>query len=298
MTQTTNNLETTTTQPKVYDHLFITIFGKDTERSKRWRLELYNALNNTNYTDPDALELNTLENVLFIKMHNDVSFIVDSQMTIFEHQRTTNPNMPLRGLFYFTQLYHKFLKDTDKQLTNCTLIKIPNPNYVVFYNGDTARDEDYELKLSEAFMHEDKTGKFEWTARVLNINKGYNLSLQKKCKSLYDYIQFTSRIKENKDKGMANEKAIDEAIDWASERNLLEGYIREQKAEVKMTLLTEYDEEASIRGWRRDGRLEQAVEDARSFYANGVSVDIIAKSLHMTEDQVREIVNEPVAEKV
>lgn len=132
MTQTTNNLETTTTQPKVYDHLFIAIFGKDTERSKRWRLELYNALNNTNYTDPDALELNTLENVLFIKMHNDVSFIVDSQMTIFEHQRTTNPNMPLRGLFYFTQLYHKFLKDTDKQLTNCTLIKIPNPNYVVF----------------------------------------------------------------------------------------------------------------------------------------------------------------------
>ena len=60
-------------------------------------------------------------------------------------------------------------------------------------------------------MHEEKNGRFEWTARVLNINKEYNLPLQKKCKSLYDYIQFTSRIKENKDKGMANEKAIDEA---------------------------------------------------------------------------------------
>ena len=258
MSQITNSTETTTTQPKVYDHLFIAIFGKDTERSKRWRLELYNALNNTNYTDPDALELNTLENVLFIKMHNDVSFLVDSQMTLFEHQRTTNQNMPLRGLFYFTQLYHKYLKDTDKQLTNSTLIKIPNPNYIVFYNGDTTRDEDYELKLSDAFIYEDKSGRFEWTARVLNINKDYNLSLQKKCKSLYDYIQFTSRIKENKEKGMLTEKAIDEAIDWASQQNLLEGYIREQRAEVKMTLLTEYDEEASIRGWLRDGIIQGA----------------------------------------
>ena len=111
-------------------------------------------------------------------------------------------------------------------------------------------------------MHKDKSGRFEWTARVLNINKEYNLPLQKKCKSLYDYIQFTSRIKENKVKGMATEKAIDEAIDWAIEQNLLEGYIKEQRAEVKMTLLTEFNEENSIRCWLRDGRQQKAVEDA------------------------------------
>lgn len=294
MTQTTNDTEKTNTQAKVYDHLFIAIFGKDTERSKRWRLELYNALNNTNYTDPDALELNTLENVLFIKMHNDVSFLIDSQMTLFEHQRTTNQNMPLRGLFYFTQLYHKYLKDTDKQLTNSTLIKIPNPNYIVFYNGDTTRDEDYELKLSDAFIYEDKSGRFEWTARVLNINKDYNLSLQKKCKSLYDYIQFTSRIKENKEKGMPTEKAIDEAIDWASQQNLLEGYIREQRAEVKMTLLTEYDEEASIRGWLRDGIIQgaqqKAVENAQNFLAMKIlTPEQIAQGTGLPLEQVLEL---------
>ncbi len=294
MTQTTNDIEKTNTQPKVYDHLFIAIFGKDTERSKRWRLELYNALNNTNYTDPDALELNTLENVLFIKMHNDVSFLIDSQMTLFEHQRTTNQNMPLRGLFYFTQLYHKYLKDTDKQLTNSTLIKIPNPNYIVFYNGDTTRDEDFELKLSDAFIYEDKSGRFEWTARVLNINKDYNLSLQKKCKSLYDYIQFTSRIKENKEKGMETEKAIDEAIDWASQQNLLEGYIREQRAEVKMTLLTEYDEEASIRGWLRDGIIQgaqqKAVENAQNFLAMKIlTPEQIAQGTGLPLEQVLEL---------
>lgn len=109
MSQIKNKTEEITIQSKVYDSLFIAVFGKDSERSKRWRLELYNALNNTNYTDPNALKLNTLENVLFIKMHNDVSFLIDSQLTLYEHQRTTNQNMPLRGFFYFAQLYHKYL---------------------------------------------------------------------------------------------------------------------------------------------------------------------------------------------
>ena len=131
----------------------------------------------------------------------------------------------------------------------------------------------------------------------MNINKEYNLALQKKCKPLYDYIQFVSRINENKEKGMSIGEAVDEAVDWACEQNLLEGYIREQRAEVKMNLLTEYDEEAYIRIWRRDGRQEQAIEDARNFYANGASIELIAKSLHMTEEQVREIVNAPVPVK-
>ena len=107
MSQIQNKTEEITVQSKVYDSLFIAVFGKDSERSKRWRLELYNALNNTNYKDPNALKLNTLENVLFIKMHNDVSFLIDSQLTLYEHQRTTNQNMQLRGFFYFAQLYHK-----------------------------------------------------------------------------------------------------------------------------------------------------------------------------------------------
>ena len=273
MTQTQNNSEEVKVQPKIYDHLFIAIFGKDTERSKRWRLELYNALNNTNYTDTDALEFNKLANVIYIKMYNDVSFLIDSQMTLFEHQRTTNPNMPLRGFFYFAQLYQKYIDSKGELIGTSTHIKIPNPNYIVFYNGDTERDEDYEQKLSDAFLNEDKSGKFEWTARILNINKKYNLSLQKKCKPLYDYIQFVSRINENKTKGMTIEEAVDEAVNWACEHNLLEGYIREQKAEVKMNLLTEYDEEAYIRIWRRDGinqgKQEKAVEDARKLLADG-----------------------------
>ena len=289
MSQIQNKTEEITVQSKVYDSLFIAVFGKDSERSKRWRLELYNALNNTNYKDPNALKLNTLENVLFIKMHNDVSFLIDSQITLYEHQRTTNQNMPLRGFFYFAQLYHKYLIDAEEQLTTSKMIKIPNPNYIVFYNGDTNRDEDYEMRLSDAFMIEDKSGKFEWTARVLNINKDYNLSLQNKCKALYDYIQFTSRINENKEKGMTNEKVIDEAIDWASEQNLLEGFIKEQKAEVKMTLLTEFNEEASIRGWRKEGMQQKAEEIATKMLSDKLKPEKVSLYSGLPLEQVLEL---------
>ena len=292
MAETQIKSEELKVQSKIYDHLFIAIFGKDDKRSKKWRLELYNALNNTNYTDPDALELNTLENVIFIKMHNDMSFLVDSQMTLYEHQRTVNPNMPLRGFIYFSKLYQKYLSKTEELLTKSTLIKIPNPNYIVFYNGDTERDEDYELKLSDAFMFEDKRCKFEWTARVLNINKNKNLTLQKKCKPLYDYIQFTSRINENK-KTMSIEDAVDEAVEWACEQNLLEGYIREQKAEVKMDLLTEYDEEACIRGWRRDGiligRQEKAIETAKNMLKKQYPESDISEITGLPLEQVLEL---------
>ena len=198
-------------------------------------------------------------------------------------------NMPLRGFFYFAQLYHKYLIDAEEQLTTSKMIKIPNPNYIVFYNGDTNRDEDYEMRLSDAFMIEDKNGKFEWTARVLNINKDYNLSLQNKCKALYDYIQFTSRINENKEKGMTNEKAIDEAIDWASEQNLLEGFIKEQKAEVKMTLLTEFNEEASIRGWRKEGMQQKAEEIATKMLSDKLKPEKVSLYSGLPLEQVLEL---------
>ena len=48
---------------------------------------------------------------------------------------------------------------------------------------------------------------------------------------------------------------------------------------------------------QKDGRMEKAVEDARSFYANGASIELIAKSLNMTIEQVNEIVKQPVLKR-
>jgi len=74
---------------------------------------------------------------------------------------------------------------------------------------------------------------------------------------------------------------------------LLDGFVREQKENIMGMCLTEFNEEIAIRGWKQDGAQEKAVEAARNLYTNGVSVDIIAKSLNMTEEQVKEIVAHP-----
>ena len=287
-----NHLITTKHQQKYRDHLFIAIFGRNNPQSKKWRLELYNALNNTNYTDPDALHVNTIENIIYITMHNDVSFLVDSQMTLYEHQSSPNPNMPLRELLYFAQLYQTYIDDTRNRLISENLVKIPNPNFIVFYNGKKERPEQYELKLSDAFICKDDSKKFEWTAKVININENYNLTLQKKCKPLYDYVRFVSRISRNKETMSLND-AINEAVDWAIKEDLLEGFFRKQKQEIIAMCLTEYDEEACIKTWQEDGYIrgiqEKAVEDAVNALKLGLSPEQISKITSLPVEQILEL---------
>lgn len=245
---------------KYKDSLFRRVFGAEDKRSARWRLELYNALSGRNHTNPDDLEITTLENVIYIKIKNDVSFLVDSQMNLWEHQSTMNPNMPLRGLFYFAVLYQKHLATIDEALFTTKLVKVPAPQYVVFYNGDDEAEDINKLRLSDAFIDFDSPGDFEWTATMININKNHNERLHKSCKALYDYCIFVDRIKSNIKSGMKKEAAIDEAIDWAAKENLFEGFIKEQRAEVRMDLLTEFDQEQYDRIRRREG-YEAGVSD-------------------------------------
>ena len=272
------------------DRLFKAIFGRENPQSKKWRLELYNALRGTSYTDPDALELNTIENVIYLTMRNDISFLVDSQMTLFEQQSTYNPNMPLRGLMYFAQLYQRHITKMDKTLHETRLIKIPYPKFVVFYNGSKETKDIEYLRLSEAFENKEKDGDFEWTAELININQDHNNSLQKNCKPLYDYVRYVSRIKENKKQGMTAEESVNEAVGWAIKENLLDGFFKLQKEEVLAMSLTEYDEEAVMRSMREEGReegiQEKAIEAAAAFLKEKISPQVIARCVKLPLEQV------------
>ena len=108
-------------------------------REKEELLGLYNAVNGTNYSNPDELEINTLENAIYLSMHNDVSFIIDSRLSLYEHQSTYSPNLPLRYLFYVSDLYSKMTKDSN--LYGSRRITIPAPRFLIFYNGKEARPE-------------------------------------------------------------------------------------------------------------------------------------------------------------
>lgn len=277
---------------KYKDSLFRRVFGAEDTRSARWRLELYNALSGRNHTNPDDLEITTLENVIYIKIKNDVSFLVDSQMNLWEHQSTQNPNMPLRGLFYFAVLYHRHLVNIDEALFTTKLVKIPAPQYVVFYNGNDDADDISKLRLSDAFLDFDSQGDFEWTATMININKNHNERLHKSCKALYDYCSFVDRIKSNIKTGMEKEAAIDEAIDWAVQENLLEGFIKEQRAEVRMNLLTDFDQEQYDRIRRREG-YEEGVSEGAQQKAMEAAKNLLQMKV-LTHEQIAQAENLPL----
>ena len=152
---------------KYKDSLFRMVFSK-----KEDLLDLYNAMNGTDYCDVDELEVNTLENVLYMSMKNDVSFVVGCTMSLYEHQSTKNANMPLRGLFYFAKLYETYVAENALDIYSSALQKIPTPQYIVFYNGEEKEEDERTLKLSDAFMKEG--GCLECEVRLLNINYGHN----------------------------------------------------------------------------------------------------------------------------
>ena len=282
---------------QVYDRLFKAIFGRENEQSKKWRLELYNALRGTNYTDPDALEINTIENVIYLTMRNDISFLVDSQMTLFEQQSSYNPNMPLRGLMYFAQLYQMHLSKLGKTLHRSTLIKIPNPKFVVFYNGEKETKDRETLKLSDAFETPENKGDFEWTAELININPAHNKTLQKNCKPLYDYVKYVSRLKDNKKKGMDGIDAVTEAVDWAIKENLLDGYFKEQKEEVLAMSLTEFDAEEVTKDLLEEGReigreeglQQKAIEAAQNALSMQLPAETASKISGLPIEKVLEL---------
>ncbi len=110
-------------------------------------LELYNAINGTNYTNPDDLTITTLNGETFLKVKNDLSFIINLELNIFEHQSTPCPNIPLRNLYYLAAtLKEKF--PTEK-IYSPAMVKIPVPKFIVFYNGTSPMNDKVIYRLSD-----------------------------------------------------------------------------------------------------------------------------------------------------
>lgn len=219
---------------------------------KKNLLELFNALNGTNYEDENELEINTIEDTIYMGMKNDVPCIIQSNMAMYEQQSTWNPNMPLRGILYSARLFSKYIKANKLNIYSEKLIKIPTPQYYVFYNGKKKIGDKVILKLSDAFSAPQNEGQFEWTATVLNINEGHNEELLSKCKILREYAILVDRIKENKQKYDTVEETVESAVDYCIKNNILREFLREHRSEVIMSLLTEYDEEETMGYVRRD----------------------------------------------
>ena len=250
---TNNDTSTVSANTHHKDNLFRLLF-----KDKNNLLSLYNALNSTSYTDPDLIEVTTIDNFIYMEMKNDVSFILDCTLNLFEHQSTNNPNMPLRGLFYFAQHYGKIV--SKKALHKSTLIKIPTPRYVVFYNGKKPFPESKVLKLSDAFFNQSVKGCMEVEATILNINYGRNKEIMDKCKVLFEYATFVKTVRDFVESGEydSNDIAIDKAVQHCINHKILANVLQMHRAEVIEMFFSEYTMEDAIAD-----AVEDAVEDAK-----------------------------------
>lgn len=214
-------------------------------------LLLYNALNETNYADAGQLEFNTLENAIYMNVKNDLSFLIAHHVNLYEQQSTFNPNMPLRDLFYVADLFQKIVK--DKSIYTSRTIKIPNPEFVVFYNGREEVPERMELKLSSMFEIPTDHPSLELKVTMLNINPGMNPDIKEKCPVLGEYNTYVSMVRK-----FAHEMPIEEAVAKAVSQCIQEGVLREfltrQKSEVIKMSIYEYDEERERMLIREDER--------------------------------------------
>ncbi|SEP84033.1 hypothetical protein SAMN02910369_00708 [Lachnospiraceae bacterium NE2001] len=231
------------------DSLFCYIYGR--EENKEWTLSLFNSINDTNYEDPNEIIINTIEDILFIGRQNDVSFLINDTINLYEHQSTYNPNMPIRQLMYASQLYSKYVFDNDLNLYSEKQIILPIPKFITFYNGEKDR-EDMILKLSDAFPKDSHLdGDIEVLVKMLNINQGHNKELLAKCKTLSQYSQFVDTIRKLS-KVMDIEAAIEHALNEMSDETSLKQFLLAHRAEVYKMVINEYDEEKTKDQFRRE----------------------------------------------
>ena len=246
------------TNKEYKDRLFKFIF-KDKEKL----LSLYNALNSSHYTNPDDIEITTLEDVIYCKMKNDISFIIDDRLSLFEHQSTYNPNMPLRGFLYFAKHFEKYIAKNEVDIYGSTLIELPTPKFVVFYNGTGMTEDRKILRLTDSFTTNKEKSCMELEAIVLNINYGKNKKLMESCRSLMEYSYFVQKVKDYSKKH-ERDIAIELAVDECIKENILKEILIKNRAEVVDMLLTEYDEEKRIRIMKKELEQErQRTEKAR-----------------------------------
>lgn len=286
------------------DRIFRMVF-----REKKALLALYNAMNETDYENEDDLKVTTLESALYLEMKNDVSFVLYDELLLYEHQSTKNPNLPLRNLFYVSDVYSELTKDLF--LYGSVPVQIPEPKFVVFYNGLENMQEREVLKLSSLYAKKAEHISLELETLVLNVNVGYNKILMERCRQLSDYAQFVSEVRKRLSKKIPLSEAVNEAVEDCIQRGILAEFLSKNRAEVIKVSIYEYDEEKVKRMFKEEcmklgmeqgkqlgieqGKqigIEQGIEQARvifRLYLAGKSEEDIARETGETIEMIHKV---------
>ena len=299
------------------DSVFVDLFAKDITAKENF-VSLYNALHETNL-DYKTTEVKPvmIEQVLYMKYYNDIAMLIDNKIVVLiEHQSTINENMPFRILEYIARIYEKVVKTKNK--FGKKLVKIPLPEFYVFYNGKEDFPLEKTLKLSDAFMLPKKEYSadlanfpLEITVKVVNINVDKGNPILKRCKILDQYSEFIELVRKSIDSG--TDDPFTTAISQAIKEGFLSDYLARKSTEVENMLMTEYDYDTDIAVQREEayedglskglqqgisqgikqginqGAYEKAIETAKSMLADNLNIQFIAKYTNLPLEIIQQL---------
>lgn len=309
---------------EIKSSVFADLFGDDELDGKKNFLSLYNAIHGTNLKlEETEIVQKKIPQAICKPYDNDISMLINGKLIVLvEHQSTPNENMPLRCLEYYVHLLYGIIP--AKARYNETLVKIPTPEFYVFYNGKRKTEQDYIMKLSNAFHEPQKEPLCEVKVRFLNIigQEGKNLPLVRNCDMLKQYCEFMeivfryqAELKETPttdEQKTCYEKAIREAIS----KGILVDYLTRKGTAVINMLTDEYDynldmqvkaEEAFDKGVQQgvqqgiqqgtlEGAQQKAIEAAINLLKmNKLSPDEIAEAQGLPLEEVLELQKEIIA---
>ncbi|GHT64434.1 hypothetical protein FACS1894110_04050 [Spirochaetia bacterium] len=283
---------------KYKDSLFSWLFS-DTDALR----ELYGAIEGVTLDPATPITINTLEGVLFMDRMNDISFEIAGKLVVLiEHQSTINPNMALRMLMYIGRIYERITGSeniySEKKLT------IPQPEFIVLYNGKDPYPDETTLKLSDSFKDAPSLGlakqsaMLELTAKVYNINEGKNEAISRNCRRLYGYSVFVAKAREFENTAPDKRIAMKMAAEFCIKHNILKEIFEAHASEVINMLLTEWNWDDAKVVWQREAREEgekkgekkKALETAKNFLGMGLSQEQVARGTGLDMETIKELI--------
>ena len=299
------------------DSVFVDLFAHDVTAKENF-ISLYNALHGTNLeVETTDIQPVMLERVLYMKYYNDIAMLIDGKIVILiEHQSTINQNMPFRFLEYIARIYEKITTKDEK--FGRKLVKLPVPEFYVFYNGKDDYPTESVMKLSDAFMQlgdnselknpfENANYPLEISVKVININVDKENSILKRCETLKQYSEFIEQVRFNIENVVP--EPFTTAIKEAIKKGFLSDYLNRKSTEVQNMLLAEYDYDTDIAVQRKEafddgvsigrnegisigllqGEYKKAIETAKKFLAMGLSVEQVADGTGLSPEEIEKL---------
>ena len=297
------------------DSVFVDLFAHDVTAKENF-ISLYNALHGTNL-DAKTTDVQPvmLERVLYMKYYNDIAMLIDGKIVILiEHQSTINQNMPFRFLEYIARIYEKITTKDEK--FGRKLVKLPIPEFYVFYNGKDDYPTESVMKLSDAYMQLDSKLKnqlentsypLEISVKVININVDKENPILKHCETLKQYSEFIEQVRYNIENAVS--EPLTTAIKEAIKKGFLSDYLNRKSTEVQNMLLAEYDYDTDIAVQRKEafddgfsageergisiglsqGVQQAKLETAKILKSSGVEINIIIDSTGLSPEEIENL---------